>query len=105
MEMNDVLMLAKAGFTAQQIAAMAQIQKAPAPAPAPTPTPAPAPTPAPVTNNPELPNSWDGMADLFKSLAQGTAIQLSEQPKPQTTEDILAEIINPPTAQLKLDNV
>ena len=44
---EDILTLAKAGFTAQQIAALNIVEKAPAPAPAPEPEPAPAPAPEP----------------------------------------------------------
>ena len=42
---EDILTLAKAGFTAQQIAALNIVEKAPAPAPVPEPEPAPAPAP------------------------------------------------------------
>ena len=63
MNYSDIIALARAGFTAQQIAQMSQAEPAPAPAqqeptPAPAqqePTPAPVqqePTPAPVTQEP-----------------------------------------------------
>lgn len=44
MKLEDIVALAKAGYTAEQIDAF---MSAPAPAPAPTPAPAPAPTPVP----------------------------------------------------------
>ena len=91
---EEILTLAKAGFTAQQIAGLSMVanQPAPAPAPAPTPTPAPAPTPtpAPAPVDPVL-------AELQKltGLVQGSNIMNVNQPKVQTPEEILAEIINP----------
>ena len=104
---ENVLVLAKAGFTAQQIAGLSMLagQSAPAPAPAPAPTvnnpvppqpvpvpvpPAPAPAPVPQPVDPVL-------AELQKltGLVQGSNIMNVNQPKVQTAEEILAEIINP----------
>ena len=99
---EDILTLAKAGFTAQQIAALSMTglskQSAPAPQPqaapeqptpiantAPAPdAPAPAPQPAPATAD-----------DVLKAMQQMMLLQ-TQQPKQPTAEDILAEIINPP---------
>ena len=77
---DEILTLAKAGFTAQQIAGLSMINNSPAPAPA--------PAPAPV--DPVL-------AELQKltGLVQGSNIMNVNQPKVQTPEEILAEIINP----------
>ena len=89
---ENVLVLAKAGFTAQQIAGLSMLASqspaAPAPAPAPQPVPAPAPVPQPA--DPVL-------AELQKltGLVQGSNIMNVNQPKVQTAEEILAEIINP----------
>ena len=50
MNINDILTLARAGFTAEQISLMyadTDSIKEPAPAPAPAPAPVPAPAPAP----------------------------------------------------------
>ena len=100
---EDILTLAKAGFTAQQIAALSVVQAAPAPAPvAPTPTPAPV-APAPVAPAPEAPAAPQASIEsvlasingLSQQMQQGF-IQQSQQPMPATAEDILAEIINPP---------
>ena len=76
---DEILTLAKAGFTAQQIAGLSMINN---------PAPAPAPAPAPV--DPVL-------AELQKltGLVQGSNIMNVNQPKAQTPEEILAEIINP----------
>ena len=88
MDIKDIIALANAGFTAQQIATMATT----APAPAPAPVPAPAPAPVPV----------DPIMEQLKALTtavQTNAIINSQLPitQPETPEDILASIINPPT--------
>lgn len=93
---EEILTLAKAGFTAQQIAGLSMINNVPTPTPAqaptPTPTPAPAttPTPTPAPVDPVL-------AELQKltGLVQGSNIMNVNQPKVRTPEEILAEIINP----------
>ena len=87
---ENVLVLAKAGFTAQQIAGLSMLasQSPAAPVSAPQPVPAPSPVPQPV--DPVL-------AELQKltGLVQGSNIMNVNQPKVQTAEEILAEIINP----------
>nr|DAQ06303.1 MAG TPA: translation initiation factor-like protein [Caudoviricetes sp.] len=106
---DEILTLAKAGFTAQQIAGLSMInnpapvpQPAPAPvpqpAPAPVPQPAPAPAPAPAPVPQPAPAPVDPvLAELQKltGLVQGSNIMNVNQPKVQTPEEILAEIINP----------
>ena len=88
---EEILTLAKAGFTAQQIAGLSMVANQPAPTPAqPVPTPAqPVPTPAPPAD--------PVLAELQKltGLVQGSNIMNVNQPKVQTPEEILAEIINP----------
>ena len=96
---EDILTLAKAGFTAQQIAALNIVEKAPAPAPAPepepapAPAPAPAPDPAPASTMDEILKSVQGLTQTF----QNGFIMGAQQPKPVTAEEILANIINPPS--------
>ena len=115
---EEILTLAKAGFTAQQIAALNMVGSA---APtvnttvptAPTgsvPPAAPAPqipqptTPAPVAPAPTAPAPTQAATtdDILKAIsglsAQVTTglIQTTPQPTPATAESILAEIINPP---------
>ena len=92
---EDILTLAKAGFTAQQIAALNIVEKAPAPAPAPEPEPAPAPAPdpAPASTMDEILKSVQGLTQTF----QNGFIMGAQQPKPVTAEEILANIINPPS--------
>lgn len=121
MNVNDVLTLAKAGFTAAQITAMATAvtpapapapapaptpAPAPAPVPAPTPTPAPAPAPAPTPTPTATPNNSDLTAVLnqlgvMQTAMQSMALNGAQQPKPESTDDILASIINPPVLDKK----
>lgn len=114
---EDILTLAKAGFTAQQIAALNMVGTA-APAAdsteptahigtestapvtttqASVPTPAPAPEPAQAqaqgTTMDEILKSVQGLTQTF----QNGFIMGAQQPKPVTAEDILANIINPPS--------
>ena len=103
---DDILTLAKAGFTANQIIALGSIQTpAPAPAPvAPAPAPvAPAPAPAPVAPVAPAPApAPDPFQQLFEQMTgikqaiQSNNIQNSSiVTQPQTTDDILASIIQP----------
>lgn len=81
---EDILILSKAGFNAQQIAGLSMIQNQPAPAPA------PAPTPAPV--NPVL----QELQKLTGLMQMQNINNINQPPKAETPEDILASIINPP---------
>ena len=126
---DQILTLAKAGFTAEQIAAlnMSSYPQNPQPTPA-APAPiqptqqmpivaqpqvaAPAPT-APVAQPtapaqataPAAPEPQATVDDVLKAVTgltstfQQTMLQTAVQPQPKTAEDILAEIINPPTKQ------
>lgn len=99
MNANDVLTLAKAGFTAQQIAALSSLTGQPAPAepqPAP-PQPAPPAPPAPPTPAPDggVSAMLEKLGVLTKAI-QANGLLNANQPKPQTTDDILAAIIAPP---------
>ena len=121
---DDVLTLAKAGFTADQIMALASVGNNPTPAPEPAPAPAittpapapaitipapapaPAPTPAPTITTPapapQGAMSYDPFKQLFdqmngiKDAIQSNNIQNSViQTAQPTTDDILASIIQP----------
>ena len=112
---EDILTLAKAGFNAQQIAALNIVGTTPAPAPAPEPHPAPArepqpapapepqpapapephPAPAPEPTAASIDDVLKAVAGISDAIKIGN-IQNMQQPKPVTAEDILAEIINPP---------
>ena len=107
---EDILTLAKAGFTAQQIAALNMVGTAPAPEPTPTPAPAPEPTPAPAPEPTPAPAPEPTpapapatMDEILKSVQgltqtfQNGFIMGAQQPKPVTAEDVLANIINPPS--------
>lgn len=88
MNKEDVLVLAKAGFNAQQIAAMASVQVQPVAPVAPV-------TPAPTTANEEIQQLMQQIGTLTQTV-QANAIMGSNQPiQTQTTDDILGEIINP----------
>lgn len=102
MDIKDIIALANAGFTAQQIATMATTAPAPAPTPVPAPVPAPAPAPAPVPAPAPAPAPVDPIMEQLKALTtavQTNAIINSQLPitQPETPEDILASIINPPS--------
>ena len=103
MNYEDIILLVKAGYTRDQIAAM----QAPAPTPAPAPAePAPEPTPAPAEPEPPKPQ---GIEDLSQMLAVEFAklndaivkanLQQAQQPPQESVDDILASIINPPQKQ------
>ena len=104
MNYEDIILLVKAGYTRDQIAAMQA--PAPAPAPASAPEPATEPTPAPAEPEPPKPQ---GIEDLSKMLAAEFAklndaivkanLQQAQQPPQESVDDILASIINPPQKQ------
>ena len=99
MNYEDIILLVKAGYTRDQIAAM-QAPQAPAEPPAP-PAPAPAEPPAP-----PAPAKPQGLGDLSQMLAAEFAklndaivkanLQQAQQPPQESVDDILASIINPP---------
>ena len=106
MNYEDIILLVKAGYTRDQIAAM---QAPPAPAEPPVP-PAPAeppvpPAPAEPPAEPEPPKP-QGLEDLSQMLAAEFAklndaivkanLQQAQQPPRESVDDILASIINPP---------
>ena len=118
---EDILVLAKAGFTAQQIAALSQVQQPVAPevaqpaqiAPEVTPPaqiapevtlPAPAapevqtppaqPTVAPHTVDDVL----SAITGLSQQMQQNNLLTMTQaQPVQKTATEVLAQIINPPT--------
>lgn len=124
MQISDVIALSHAGFTADQIMQMAQAQQqAPAPQqiqqpvqvpqqlpmqmpqpqlmqqptiPAPAPTPAPAPAPAPDPKPDPFQQLFEQMTGI-KQAIQSSNIQNSQIAggAPQSTDDILASIIQP----------
>ena len=110
MKIDDVLTLAKMGFTKDEILKLADIgddaDPTPKPEPKPEPKPDPAPTPEPKpdpaqTPKPETkPDDYyakisEQMAELL-SAVQKANIETDNQPKPITAKEALAAIINPP---------
>lgn len=106
MNYEDIILLVKAGYTRDQIAAM----QAPAPTPAPEPAPEPAPAPAPEPTPAPAPTpAVQGINDLSQMLAAEFAklndaivkanLQQAQQPPQESVDDILASIINPPQKQ------
>ena len=93
MNVSDILTLAKAGFTAEQIGKLMQIG---APAPAPAPAPASAPASAPDNTQAMFDKVFQQIADLTGIVQRGN-IANAHQPgvQPLTAEDVLAEIIRP----------
>lgn len=93
MNYEDIILLVKAGYTRDQIAAM---QAPPAPADPPAP-------PAPAEPEPPKPR---GLEDLSQMLAAEFAklneaiikanLQQAQQPPQESVDDIMAAIINPP---------
>ena len=106
MNYEDIILLVKAGYTRDQIAAM-QTPAATADPPAahvPAEPQAPAPTPAQV--EPPTPPKPQGIEDLSQMLSAEFAklndaivkanLQQAQQPPQESVDDILASIINPP---------
>lgn len=83
MKIEDILALAKAGFTADQISRFAAISQ-------PQPQPQPQPNP-----------DFSSQLAALTAAIQANGILGSEQPKQETAEDILASIINPPVKETK----
>lgn len=92
MTYDDIVALAKAGFNREQIAALAQVTTR---SPAPSPSPAPATAAATGTVMPQA-VAGDPLAAVLNKLNE-MSIQQASQPQPETTDDILANIINPPS--------
>lgn len=122
MEMTDILALARAGFNATQIAALAKItpaappvQAAPPAAPAQNPATqlpgAQVPpaalfnqTPAQLPGAPAAQTATDPIMAQMQALTaaiQANGILNSAQPKQETADDVLASIINPPAPEKK----
>lgn len=108
MKIEDIIALAGAGFSKQDIIKIAGTGSIPAPAPIQTPTPAPAPAPVPVPaqvpgNTQDVFNQrmgvLDNRLDEITRLIQVGNLSNSQIPEPPTTDDMLASIINPPVKE------
>lgn len=108
MKIEDIIALAGAGFSKQDIIKIAGTGPIPAPAPAPIQTPTPASAPAPVPaqvpgNTQDVFNQrmgvLDNRLDEITRLIQVGNLSNSQIPEPPTTNDMLASIINPPVKE------
>lgn len=108
MKIEDIIALAGAGFSKQDIIKIAGTGSIPAPAPAPAPAPIQAPAPAPVPaqvpgNTQDVFNQrmgvLDNRLDEITRLIQVGNLSNSQIPEPPTTNDMLASIINPPVKE------
>ena len=109
MKQEDIVALAKAGFTREQIVALAGLQTAPVQQTAPVPQTAPVQQTVPVQQTapvqptapvPQTETSGDPVLDALLGLREDMkkqALLFSSQPPTQTetADDILASIINP----------
>ena len=104
MNYSDIIALARAGFTAQQIAQMSQAEQAPAPVQQEQ-TPAPVsaveeqePAPATVQQTPDQLSAILAEMQTLKQTMQAQNRQNAEliPPAPQSAQDILSSIIAPP---------
>lgn len=106
MKIEDIIALAGAGFSKQDIFKIAGTVSAPAPDPAPIQTPTPAsapvsvsaPVPAQDVFNQRM-GVLDNRLDEITKLIQVGNLSNSQIPEPPTTEDMLASIINPPVKE------
>lgn len=114
MKIEDIIALAGAGFSKQDIIKIAGTGPIPTPTPAPapiqTPTPASAPAPVPVPVPARVPGNTqdvfnqrmgvlDNRLDEITRLIQVGNLSNSQIPEPPTTDDMLASIINPPVKE------
>lgn len=104
MKIDDIIALAGAGFSKQDIIKIAGTVSAPAPIQTPTPASAPAsapvsvPVPAQDVFNQRM-GVLDNRLDEITKLIQVGNLSNSQIPEPPTTEDMLASIINPPVKE------
>ena len=93
MEIKDILTLARAGFTAEQISRFAAISQ-----PA---QPVQPVQPAQPVQPVQQENDFAAQLAALTAAIHANGILGSEQPKQETAEDILASIINPPAKDAK----
>ena len=101
MNYSDIIALAKAGFTAQQIAQLAQSNEQSAPA-APIVQDQPQAVPVVPEQSQASPDQLTAILAEMQTLKQTVQAQNRQNaelipPKPQTAQDVLASIIAPPT--------
>lgn len=112
MKIEDIIALAGAGFSKQDIIKIAGTGSIPTPTPAPAPAPilTPASAPASVPVPAQVPGNTqdvfnqrmgvlDNRLDEITRLIQVGNLSNSQIPEPPTTDDMLASIINPPVKE------
>lgn len=108
MKIEDIIALAGAGFSKQDIIKIAGTGSIPTPTPAPAPASAPVsvsePVPAQVPGNTQdvfnqRMGVLDNRLDEITRLIQVGNLSNSQIPEPPTTNDMLASIINPPVKE------
>lgn len=108
MKIEDIIALAGAGFSKQDIIKIAGTVSAPVPAPVPAPIQTPTPASAPASVSAPVPAQdvfnqrmgvLDNRLDEITKLIQVGNLSNSQIPEPPTTEDMLASIINPPVKE------
>ena len=114
MKIEDIIALAGAGFSKQDIIKIAGTGSIPTPTPTPAPapiqTPTPTSAPAPVSVPAQVPGNTqdvfnqrmgvlDNRLDEITRLIQVGNLSNSQIPEPPTTDDMLASIINPPVKE------
>lgn len=106
MKIEDIIALAGAGFSKQDIINIAGTVSTPSTAPIQTPTPASAPASAPVSVPVPAQDVFnqrmgvlDNRLDEITKLIQVGNLGNSQIPEPPTTGDMLASIINPPVKE------
>lgn len=114
MKIEDIIALAGAGFSKQDIIKIAGTGSIPTPTPTPAPapilTPTPASAPASVPVPAQVPGNTqdvfnqrmgvlDNRLDEITRLIQVGNLSNSQIPEPPTTNDMLASIINPPVKE------
>lgn len=110
MKIEDIIALAGAGFSKQDIIKIAGTGSIPTSAPTPTPAPILTPTPASVPVPAQVPGNTQDVfnqrmgvlnnrLDEITKLIQVGNLGNSQIPEPPTTDDMLAAIINPPVKE------
>ena len=105
MTYEDIVTLAKAGFTAEQIARLSAVQNTAQPTPPAVPPVQTQPAVPQAQTPPAVPpvqtpyNSPDYILQAINNVndtMRQMQINMTSQPKVETTDDIIASIINPP---------
>lgn len=104
MKIEDIIALAGAGFSKQDIIKIAGTVSAPVQTPAPAPASAPVPVSVPAQNNTQdvftqRMGVLDNRLNEITKLIQVGNLNNSQIPEPPTTDDMLASIINPPVKE------